>query len=96
MKIVFLSYKESMDDVIMRLLADTGLKSYTKWKEVIDCGDSGIPKMGTHIWPGFNSAMMVAAENAVAESLAAAIRQFNATSKSESIKAMIWTIDEAF
>ncbi len=94
MKMTFLSYKESMDNEIMALLADAGIKAYTKWKEVMDRGDTGYPKMGTHIWPGFNSALVVAAGDEEAKALMKRIKEFNASRKFDFIKAMQWTIDD--
>lgn len=95
MKMIFLSYSESLDDEVMELMKTHELKSYTKWKRVIDQGESGHPKMGTHTWPGYNSALTFVVEDSVTENLMAVIRKFNEETKYEGIKAMCWALDDA-
>ena len=95
MKMIFLSYKESLDDEVMEITKKVGIKSFTRWNQVQDHGESGYPKMGTHIWPGYNSALMFVAEDSVAKDLMTEIRTYNEKTKYEGIKAMCWTLDEA-
>ena len=95
MKMIVLSYKESLDDEVMEDIGKFGIQSFTKWKQVQDQTESGYPKMGTHIWPGYNSALTFIAEDAVAKELMAQIRAYNENTKYERIKAMCWTIDDA-
>ena len=94
MKMIFLSYKESLDDLVMQKVESFGIRSFTKWKEVQDRGDSGYPKMGTHIWPGFNSALVFLAEDDIAVSLFEAVREYNKETTFEIIKGFSWTIDD--
>ena len=95
MKMIFLSYKESLDDEVMEIIQEVGITSFTKWNQVQDKGESGYPKMGTHIWPGYNSALMFVAEEPVAQDLMTGIRTYNEKTKYEGIKAMSWTLDDA-
>jgi hypothetical protein len=95
MKMLFFSYKESLDDRVMRIVSTLGVRSFTKWKQVQDQGEAGYPKMGTHIWPGYNSALMFVAEDDIAKNLMNNIRTFNEESQFEGIKAMCWTLDDA-
>jgi hypothetical protein len=94
MKMIFLSYKESMDDEVMEMLSETGQRSYTKWSMVLDQPRTGNPKMGTNIWPGHNSAIMLAMEEDRALALFKRVREYNRNSPFEGIKAMSWTLDE--
>ena len=95
MKMIFLSYKESLDDEVKEIISKLDIKSYTRWKEVQDQAESGYPKMGTHIWPGYNSALTFVAEDNSAKDLMTEIRSFNEETKYEGIKAMCWTLDDA-
>ena len=94
MKMIFLSYKESLDDEVMEIIKKVGIKSFTRWNQVQDQEESGYPKMGTHIWPGYNSALTFVAEDNVAKDLMCDIRSFNEERKFEGIKAMCWTLDD--
>lgn len=95
MKMIFLSYPESFDDEVMELMETHELKSYTKWRQVIDQGESGHPKMGTHIWPGYNTALTFIAQDEKAKQFMCDIKSFNEKTKFEGIKAMCWTLDDA-
>lgn len=92
MKMAFVSYSDSVDEEMMELLEGLGIRSFTKWKEVLDQGDTGHPRFGTHVWPGFNAALMVALEDDRAESLFEEIERFNAGLKYEKVKAFAWDL----
>jgi hypothetical protein len=94
MKMMFLSYKESLDDEVMANMDKYGIQSFTKWKQVQDKGESGYPRMGTHIWPGYNSALMFVVDDDIARDLMCDVRNFNKEREFEGIKAMSWTVDD--
>ncbi len=94
MKMIFLSYKESMDDEVMDMITAAGQRSYTKWRQVVDQPRTGHPKMGTNVWPGHNTAVMFAMEENPAASLFQRIKDFNRNSAFEGIKAMSWKLDD--
>ena len=94
MKMMFLSYKESADDEVMDILKELDIQAYTRWPEVHAKTRTGRPQMGTHIWPGYNSALMFSVEDEVAEALMGRIRAFNEATKYEGITAACWTVDD--
>lgn len=94
MKMMFLSYKESADDEVMDILKELDIQAYTRWPEVQAKARTGRPQMGTHIWPGYNSALMFAVEDEVAEALMGRVRAFNEATKYEGITAACWTVDD--
>ncbi len=95
MKMMFLSYKESMNDTVMEMIDSLGLVSYTRWREIEDRGETGRPRMGSHIWPGYNSALTLVADEQKSAELMTRVRKFNEVTKYEGIKAMCWTLDDA-
>jgi len=95
MKMFFLSYKESLDDEVKEIIKKLDIKSYTRWMQVQDQAESEYQKIGTHIWPGYNSALTFVTEDSVAQNLMTVIRKFNENTKYEGIKAMCWTLDDA-
>ena len=93
MKMVFLSYDIGIDDSAMSILEEVGIKSYTKWKEVQDVPEKGRPRMGTHIWPGINSAVLIPVSEEKENLLLEKIRAFNEKAKFEGIKAFCWELE---
>lgn len=92
MKMVFVSYSESVEDEMMELLEKLGIQSFTKWKDVLDRGETGHPRFGTHVWPGLNAAFATALEDDRAKVLFAEIERFNAGLKFEKVKAFAWEL----
>jgi len=95
MKMVFLSYKESQHDAVMAILEDLDIPAYTRFNQVQAKFHKGRPRMGSHVWPGFNSAMLLAAEEETAGELVQRVRDFNERTEFEGIYIMCWTLDEA-
>ena len=94
MKVFLISYKESLDDEVMARINSFGITSFTKWQQVQDQAETGYPRMGTHIWPGYNTVILFIAGDDTAGELMKDIRKYNEETKFESIKAMNWTLDE--
>ena len=94
MKMVFLSYNIAEDEEMMEILEQLGIRSYTKWKEVLDRSETGHPRLGTHVWPGVNSALATAIDDDKAEVLFREIEAFNAGRKyeDEKVKAFVWEV----
>ncbi|MEA2062175.1 MAG: hypothetical protein U9P14_00630 [Gemmatimonadota bacterium] len=94
MKMVFLSYDIGIDDSVMLILKEAGIKSYTKWQEVQDVPEKGRPRMGTHIWPGVNSAMLIPVPEDKEDLLMETISSFNEQTKFEGIKTYCWNLED--
>lgn len=95
MKMIFLSYKQSVNDEIMEIFENLNISSYTKWPEVQDKCDTGRPRMGSHIWPGLNSAIILAVDDEKSTEFMARIKKLNETIEHEKIKAFIMPIEES-
>ena len=94
MKMIFLSYKQSVNDEIMEIFENLNINSYTKWHEVQDKCDTGRPRLGTHIWPGLNSAIILAVDDQKSTAFIARIKKLNETIEHEKIKAFVMPIEE--
>ncbi|MDW7679166.1 MAG: hypothetical protein SCK70_01265, partial [bacterium] len=94
MKMIFLSYKQSVNDEIMEIFENLNITSYTKWPEVQDKCDTGRPRMGSHIWPGLNSAFMIPLDDEKSSILMTRIKDLNETIKHEKVKAFVMPIEE--
>lgn len=94
MFIVILSYKESFDNKVMEILEQEDIHSYTKWPKVLDKSAEGRAKLGTHIFPGFNSAVLFTIEVEKKQSLFNRLREYNQQYKYDKIKGFCWKLDE--
>ena len=94
MKMIFLSYKQSVNDEIMEIFKNLNITSYTKWPEVQDKCDTGRPRMGSHIWPGLNTAIMLQLDGEKIVTLMEKINELNETIEHEKVKVFVMPIEE--
>lgn len=93
MKMVFLIYNVAIDNEVMQVLKACGIECYTKCPEVLGSGGHSGPHLGTHVWPGKNSAIAVGLEDEKATTLLAKIAELHEKMKKEGIRAFSWPID---
>jgi len=91
---VFLSYKESIDEEIMKLLKDMEIFSFSKWPQIHNSGKTGRPRFGTHIFPGYNSGIIFPIQEKKIDILIDRIEEFNRNVKFEGIKAYSWKLEK--
>ena len=91
---IFLSYKQILNDEIMEIFKNLNISSYTKWPEVQNKCDTSKPRMGSHIWPGLNTAIMMPLDGNKIATLMEKIKELNDTIEHEKIKAFIMPIEE--
>ena len=75
MRMLFMIYDADFDEDVMASLEDCGAAAYTKWGRVLGKGRESEPRLDDAVWPGFNCALTVAVEDALADGL------FNAMEK---------------
>lgn len=63
MKIVFIIYREVLDDRVANLLNELNIDFYTEWENVKGKGHSTDPHLGTRTFPGYNNVRMIAMPN---------------------------------
>lgn len=95
MKMVFLSYKESQHQQVMEIFSGLDISAYNRFNQVQAKFHKGRPRMGSHIWPGFNSVILLAVEAETATKLLDRVRKFNDQTEFEGIYIMCWTLDQA-
>ena len=94
MHVAIISYKESFDDKMMEILDEININSFTKWPKVLDKSEKGRPKLGTHIFPGYNSAILITIEEDKRDSLFKKLQEFNQKYKYDKIKAYCWSVED--
>ena len=76
----------------MEVIKKIGVRGYTLWERVFGRGDRSEPKLGTHAWPGWNRAMVIATEDKEARELWEALRKL--CSRPEGgIRAFLWPLE---
>lgn len=89
-----LVYNEALDNEVMEILENCLMKNYTKLTGVFGCGTSSGTHLGTDIWPGRNSILYVACEEAVAKKIIASVKQIRKSLGVEGIKAFLMPLED--
>ena len=95
MKMMMISYNQSLGGAVLQILDKNRVRGYTQWNEVAGSGScSGEPHLGTHTWPAKNTVIMTAMpENRVA-SVLAALRELDSQTEQQGLRAFVWNIEE--
>ena len=73
MKLFLMIYDADFDEDVMEMLATCCVTGYTKWDRVLGKGKKSDPKLSDAVWPGYNCAVAVAAENSTEDELVTAM-----------------------
>ena len=63
MKMFLIVYCDAADEDVIDTFKKSGVRGYTKMREVRGEGTDTVPKLGTHCWPGKNHALFIAADD---------------------------------
>ncbi len=94
MRMVMISYNEAIDDEVMEAFTACGLTAYTKLTGVFGKGATSGTHLGNDIWPGRNSILLVACEDAAVKRMLARVREMRGQYGAEGIKAFSWKLEE--
>jgi len=94
MKMVMIAYNEAIDAEVMEVLADCGLKNYTKIMGTFGRGSTSGTHLGNDIWPGRNNILYIACEEKQAVQLLSWIKELRRKLGKEGIKAFILPVEE--
>lgn len=75
MRMFLLVYDVDFDDDVMTMLDSLSISGYTKWDRVLGKGKRSEPKLDNAVWPGFNCAVAVIADDEMEEEVFAALRE---------------------
>jgi len=83
MKLFFAIYDVTYDEDVMEALNNCCVTGFTKWDRVHGKGPNSDPRMDTAVWPGFNCAVAVVAdddnEDLIRETLRSLAKRFRKT-----------------
>ncbi len=65
MKMLLVIYDVDFDEDVMQMLDNLPLAGYTKWDRVLGKGKRSEPKLDDAVWPGFNNAVVIVADDEI-------------------------------
>lgn len=77
-KLLTVIYDSAIDETMMELLGELGVRNYTKIFDSYGLGGRGL-KENTPVWPGTNHLLLIAAPEAELGRIASAVRRLQST-----------------
>ena len=94
MKMIFIMYNIAINDEVMEILKNEGIKGYTQWERVAGRGKTSGSHLGTHVWPAENSVLAIAVEDDKKDKLIKRIKEARKKLGKEGIKAFVLPLEE--
>jgi hypothetical protein len=94
MKMLLIIYDSVLDEEVMEALNTCCVMGYTKWEKVVGKGARSEPKMDNAVWPGYNSAILVAAEPGVEEAVFQSMRSLCNRLGERAVKVFSWPLEK--
>ena len=89
-------YDQSHSELILQIFDKTNVRGFTKWVDVQGRGSyKGDPHYGTHAWPAKNMSTLAIVEEAQLPALLQALKELNARSEKQGLRAFVWEADSA-
>ena len=76
MKCITVFYNVATDDEVTEIIEKAGVSEYSKIPRCQGKGNVSGPRFDDHVWPGFNNAMVMIVEDALAPKVMAALQAF--------------------
>jgi len=89
-----LVYNEALDMEVMELLAQCGLKNYTKIPGVFGRGETSGTHLGNDVWPGRNNILYAACEEKQAKEVLSVVSELRKKLGREGVKAFVLALEE--
>lgn len=95
MKAMFIAYNQAYNEEIVEILAENGLRGFTRWEGVEGKGSfNGIPHFGNHAWPELNHALIVMIDDET--KVAPLLAEFKARDEAApdlGLRAFVWSVE---
>jgi len=91
---ILIAYNAAIDDEVMEAIETAGVNSFTKIPEVLGKGHTSEPHFHTDVWPGYNTLLLVVAEDEIVAGVMEVVRNLRTTLGKEGIKAFSVKIEE--
>jgi len=94
MKMLLIIYDVTYDEQVMETLSKCCVTGFTKWEKVLGKGKRSEPKMDDAIWPGYNCAVMVAAEPELESVLLSSLANLLKEIGDKALKVFAWPLEK--
>jgi nitrogen regulatory protein PII len=92
MKAVLIVHNTALDRDVGELLDSVGVRSYTKFPNILGRGELSEPHLNIEVWPETNCGTFIVTEESKAKEIMELVRRMRKTLGSEGIKAFVWEI----
>lgn len=94
MKAVFISYNQSLTNMVQEILDKLYIRGYTQWTDIKGRGThKGEPHEGTHTWPELNNAHLTIIEDDKAPTLLENLKLLNNEIEEQGLRVFVWDIE---
>jgi nitrogen regulatory protein PII len=94
MKAIMIIHNQAVEADVTEALESLGVKSYSKFTDVLGRGQLSEPRLNTDVWPGTNIATFIVTDQNKAKEIMQQIAQMRLNLGKEGLKAFSWQIDE--
>ncbi len=94
MKMLMVVFNEAVEAEVIEVLERCCLRNYTMLPGIFGKGTTSGTHLGTDIWPGRNSALLVACEDKQAVQVISLVKELRKTLGREGVKAFVWKLEE--
>ncbi len=96
MKAVFISYNQSLTEMVREILGKLSIRGYTQWTDIKGQGTyKGEPHEGTHTWPELNNAHLIIVEDEKIPILLERLQLLNKEAEEQGLRAFVWNIENS-
>jgi hypothetical protein len=88
-EMILVVFNSSIEDEMMTALSKAGTACYTKIPAVQGVGTCSEPRLDSHVWPGTNTMLLIAADSAAREAVLAAVRKMKELHREEGVSAFV-------
>lgn len=93
-KMMIVIYNTALESAVMKCIDTCGITCYTKVPRVYGRGETGGPRMGTHVWPGENSMLWIVTGEEKIRALMEHARKLKMKHQGKGVKVFILPVEE--
>ena len=91
-EMVFVVFNASIEEEVLEALREAGVDCFTKIPGVHGAGSCSEPRLDSHVWPGTNTAYLIAVEPDKRERVLEAVRKVKEVHRDEGVSAFVFPL----
>ena len=93
MKAIMIIYNQAHTEKVEYVLDKLEIKGYSLWENVHGRGSkTGVPHLGTHVWPEINKSMLIIVEDDMVEAVLEKVKKIDSINEEVGIRAFVWDV----